>query len=285
MELDSFSMFPMAQTIELTPGEIYRGSIKVANPDGARSDLVYKAAVVPYNVSGDDYEADLFTESQFSEILNWITIDEPTGKVAPGEVAEVHFRIKVPGDAPGGGQYAAITVQGRQEGAEDAEDGSMIKSLLEMASVIYADVDGETVHEGAVLSTEIPGFATVTPVKTTVKLENNGNTHETALMTITVKNAWTGDVVFPLEGDTNTYDEVVMPGTTRTVTTSVERLASLGAYEITQTVDYMDGTYVTTQVVMICPVWFIMLILATIASAIWTVSIIIQRRKYKEQVF
>ena len=63
MDSNMFTILPMSQRFSLKPGETYEGSITVVNPVDATEDFAYKASIVPYGVSGEDYQADLVTDS------------------------------------------------------------------------------------------------------------------------------------------------------------------------------------------------------------------------------
>ena len=107
---NTFTVSPMSQRIELEPGEVYQGRIKVGNPAIAKNELKYQVSITPLGFSGKDYDADLVTESNHTKITKWITIDEPTGTLKPNENKEITFNINVPEDVPAGGQYVALIV-------------------------------------------------------------------------------------------------------------------------------------------------------------------------------
>ena len=79
MDSNMFTILPMSQRFSLKPGETYEGSITVVNPVDATEDFAYKASIVPYGVSGEDYQADLVTDSDHTMVAKWIKLEEPTG--------------------------------------------------------------------------------------------------------------------------------------------------------------------------------------------------------------
>ena len=271
-----FSVLPVSQNFNLEPGKIYEGSIKVVNPVSATQDFNYMAVVTPYSVVDEEYTADLSTKSNLSQIVDWITIDNPTGSIKPNGIAEIKFHIEVPVDAPGGGQYAAITV--RSDSSKVAEgDGVSVQNYYEIASLIYATMSGKTTHEGEVLSNSVPGFATSLPLQTSVTVNNNGNVHEQMLTRISIKNVFTGESVFPVEDDKDTFQDVIMPGSTRYVSRNLSRIPALGVFEVTHDVTYLGKTYPLTQVVVTCQLLFLILVVLTVAAFIGTVAGIIHR--------
>ncbi len=277
-----FTVTPMSQRVSLEAGKTVEGSISVINPNDSVSDLKYKAYVAPYGVVGEGYEADLMTDSKYNMIKEWIKIENPTGTIEPNKTGEIKFKIKVPGDAPAGGQYAAIIIT-RDDDTKASDNGVAVKDIFEMASLIYADVAGETVHKGEVLSNEIPGFVASAPITVSALISNEGNIHENATIVIKASNFFTGDVI--VEGNTEDayYSEVIMPETTRYVTREInEGLPLLGMVKVEQTIYYMGASpSVAEKTVIICPIWFLLLVIASIAAIIAAVVMIIRKHKKK----
>lgn len=277
MEQNTFVVSPMSQFISLTPGQTYSGSIKVVNPSGSTADLDFSARVTPYSVIGQEYQADLATVSNFSQIVDWVKLDTPTGTIAPNSTAEIPFTITVPADAPAGGQYATIVVS--QSSAVD----NSISSVVGMASIIYADVAGETTHSGEVLDTSMPGFSFVTPISIATTITNTGNVHETASVKLSVVNNVTGERIFPKSDQPDTFSEVIMPSSTRLLVRQLEGLPALGAVQVTQTVTYNGADTTFSGVLILCPVWFLVLIAFTIFSIIFALIFRARsRRKFRQ---
>ena len=277
-----FTVTPMSQRVALEAGKTFEGSISVINPNDSTDDLTYKAYVAPYSVVGDGYEADLTTDSKFNQIKEWITIENPTGTIAPNNTGEIKFKIKVPSTAPAGGQYAAIIVT-RDDATQKSDNGVAVKDIFEMASLIYANVNGETIHKGEVLSNEIPGFVASAPITVSALISNEGNIHENATVIIKATNFFTGDVI--VEGNTEDmyYSEIIMPETTRYVTREIsEGLPLLGVVKVDQTIYYNGGTPSEKSVnVIICPIWFLLLVIFGLISIIAVIVYMIRRHHKK----
>lgn len=273
----AFTILPMSQRFSLEPGKVYTGSIKVVNPADAAGDFTYKASVVPYSVVGDDYTADLTTEYKRSAITNWVKILEPTGVVSPNTTKEIEFTITVPENAPAGGQYAAITVS--VDGGQDADAGMLVQNVFEMASIIYADVAGEIVREGEVIENNVPGFSAVTPVTIGATISNEGNIHEDASFIIRVTDVFSGRVILPTEEDKGLYNEVIMPETTKQIVRTVSNLPAIGLVKVNQTIYYNGETSVVEKNILICPIWFMILLLMAVASIVVAIVAIIKKHK------
>ena len=282
----AFTVRPMSKEVSLKPGEVYEGSVTISNPADAESDFNYSVNVSPYNVVDDNYTADFVTSSDWSKIVNWIKIEEPTGTVQPNGQKQIYYTITVPEDAPAGGQYAVIGVSSNNKA--NGDDGVAVQNVFEMASIIYARVAGETRHEGEILSNSIPGFVTSGVPEVSTILTNSGNVHEVAQVTLTVKNALNGDMVFPVGEDENTFSELVMPDSTRFVKRDLSDLPALGVFEVTQDVAYIggDSEYAHNTVTMIvCPLWFLFLMILTVGAFIGTICGLIYKHRKKRRVF
>lgn len=277
---NTFMVTPMNQMISLKPGETYTGFIKVANSGESSDDFAYKVSVAPYSVLGEEYDADLATMSNHSMIVDWISLDKNSGILNPNETSEVYFTITVPSDAPAGGQYASLLVT--DDTSSLVGRGSMVNSVFEIASLIYADVAGETVEKGEVLENNIPGWVTSAPIMVNGLLSNNGNVHEIAITTIEARNIITGEKILPTEQNMGRYTEVVMPETTRRTNYNITNLPLIGIVEVKQSIYYNGASSVEIKNVIICPIWFIILAVILICSIIGaTVMLIRKRRKTK----
>ena len=261
-----FTVTPMSHNISLEAGSTYDGYIIVANPADATEDFSYRVTVSPYAVVGEEYTADLTNSSVRTQIADWITIENPTGTLKPNSTVKVNFKIEAPATAPAGGQYAALLVGSDRDSA--ADNGISVNNVFEMASVIYANVAGETVQAGEVLENSVPGFVTSTPFRATALITNSGNVHEVAHITLKVKSVFSSDLIYPQDGDDGSVNEVIMPETSRYISRDISGVPPLGIYEVTQTIDYMGEPHQLTQIVVACPVWFMALVIITLTAIV-----------------
>ena len=270
---------PMTQNFALDPGESYEGSIKVINPATAKKDFEFKVTAEPYNVVGDNYQIDLLNRSKRNSIVDWITFEESEGKLAPNETKEIKFTINVPEDAESGGQYASITVE--SSGQESRNEGLAISDVVEMASIIYGEVSGDVHHDGAIINNSVPIFSMTVPIEVSADISNTGNVHDSAKVTIKVRNAITGEVLLPTDTVDGEFDELVMPETERHITRQIDNLPMLGIIQVEQKIDYLGDSSVVTNNVFICPLWFMLLVIATVLAVIGGIvwGIIKHRRK------
>lgn len=281
MQNNSFTILPMSQRFSLDPGKTYKGKITIVNPADASSDFEYVASVSPYSVVGEDYTADFVTQTNHSEISKWIKISEPTGKVAPNESKDIEFTIKVPVDAAAGGQYATINVSSNS--ADSSDDGVSVQNIFEMASVVYANVSGEIVHDGEILDNHVPGFSAVTPVTLSAIISNRGNVHEDATFIIAVSDVFTGRVILPTEEDAGQYNEIIMPDSTRKIERNISNLPAIGLVKVSQTIYYNGDVSIVEKNIFICPIWFMVLVLMTIAAVITSIVMIVRHHHKKNK--
>ncbi len=275
---NTFTLLPMSQRFLLMPGKVAEGSIKIVNPADATEDFPYKVTVTPYGVVGEDYKADLETDSTRTAIAKWIEIEEPTGKIKPNESKEVKFKINVPANAPVGGQYATIAVSSNADASNSS--GVAVQNVLEMASVIYGTVNGPIEHKGEILENNVPGFIVSPPATLSALIKNEGNIHEDASFTIKVTDFFSGNTILPTENDDGEYSELIMPETTRYIEREVGNLPALGVVKVVQTINYMGKEPSTTdKVIIICPIWFMALVAATTLAIIFTIVQIIRKHK------
>ncbi len=278
---NAFTILPMSQNFTLNPGETTTGTITIVNPVNSTSDFSYSVSVSPYNVVGEDYQADITNISAYSKIAEWITISEPTGTIAPNESREVEFTITVPENAPGGGQYAAIMVSSNPN--QQQADGVSINNVFALASIIYANIDGEITHEGSIIENNVPEFSTTTPVSVSALLDNHGNVHESAIFTLNVTNALTGEKIFPTDEDQNNhFSEIVMPESTRFITRNIDNLPMLGIVKVEQTIYYNNAVSTVTKDIIICPVWFFFLVALVVISIIGFIIASVRHHRRKK---
>lgn len=278
---NEFSVTPMNQMVDLVPGETYNFSITVLNPVNSVENLDYKAYAAPYSVANEGYDADVVTRTDRTQMVDWITIHEPTGTLAPNESKELEFTITVPEDAPGGGQYAAIVVGINNE--NKTHDNMMVSNVLEIASVLYAKVDGEIIHKGEILENNVPGFSAIAPVTVSSLINNEGNMHEIAEITITATNAFTGEVYMSSGLDNGTFAELIMPDSTKYISKEIEDLPLIGIIRVKQDIYYNYAMSTVEKNVIVCPIWFLVLVILTIAAIVAGVVRAIRKHKKKKE--
>lgn len=292
---DIFALSPMAKRAYLEPGTTYDATIRITNPAIAKNTLHFKIEAVPYNVVNENYDADFRSETEYTKISNWITLDQDEGYVEPNNSTTITYHINVPADAPGGGQYCALSVRSlaNEESTNSGENVTAVSDIIELSSIIYAQVNGDVKREGEILENKIPIISFKNPITTTMSFRNTGNVHQDATVAIKATNIITGQPIMLDGSDAENYDEedttsqgvanfneIVMPDSSRFVTRQVQGLPDLGIYKISQTVKFSGTENTVEHIIFMTPVWFLCLVIAVIAS---TIALIVYRNKKRRK--
>ena len=280
---NSFVISPMTKRINLEAGQVYHGSITVSNPKTNASDIKFIVEISPFSVKGEEYSADFLNKNDRNQIVDWIKIDKKTGTLKPEESTKINYTLTVPDNAPAGGQYAALLVS--LDSDENSSSGIAVENVFEMASVIYADVAGETKEAGEILDNYFPGFVTSIPFRAEGDVKNDGNVHEIAMVSLEVKSIFSSTPLYPLNGESGVLEETIMPETTKHISRDVNGISPLGIYTVKQVITYMGETSVMEKTVIACPVWFMVLLLLTLCSIIYSVYKSLQRRKRRKNAY
>lgn len=272
------SLKPSEQDVELSPGSSYRGSITVSNVGRLPFDV--HASVVPYYVSDDSYNPDFITESSYTKLHTWIQLDQDTYHLEPEGSVNIGFTINVPEDVAGGGQYAAIML------ASDADDGSdsAMKVTSQLAALIYGHINGGQMRaEGELIGHTLPNFLFNSDFNISQTVKNSGNVDFKVTQKLTIVNFFSNrEVIGPDSiGDDGQYlgynVSTVLPGTSRTGILSWKDTPMLGLFRVTQEISFLDQEYTYSKLVLICPIWLIIIILAVLIALI--VMLIIKIKK------
>ena len=276
---NEFSVTPMNRMVDLMPGETYTFSITVLNPVNSAGNLDYKVYAAPYRVVTESYDADVATMTDRTQMANWITILEPTGTLVPNETREIEFTVQVPEDAPGGGQYAAIIVGVDNDNKTHENVG--VANVLEIASIMYAKVAGDIVYEGEILENNVPGFSVVAPVSVSTLINNTGNMHNAADIVVTAQNVFTGEMLVSPDLDNGARRELIMPDSTKFVSTEIDDLPLVGIVRVVQSVYYNSKVSTVEKNLIVCPIWFLVLALLTVSAIV--IKIVRTVRKHKKK--
>lgn len=276
----SIALSPMNQKIVLMPGESYRGGMTVANPATSTENLNYKVEVSPYyptktsesdlNYSGSD----LVTKTNMNMIVDWITLDEDGGTLAPNEEHVVTFTINVPLDAPAGGQYAALLIS-EDKAEESIENSVAVNEVIRMGHLIYATITGDTIQEGEILQNDVPTFVLSNALEASALVRNNGNVHTDAEFVLQVWPMGSDEEICTNEENAETT--FVMPNTERYYVESCE--LPIGIFRAKQTVKIFGESSVVEKTIIVCPIWLLFLIIFGIIALIMWLFLMSKKRK------
>ena len=277
----SVGVSPSSQEINLEAGKETEGSFRIINPMTSDEKIDYVVRVVPYTVINSSYDADFDATSDFTEISNWIFLPKDSGTLNPGESIDCPFVVKVPKNAPAGGQYAAIVVEIPNDDKQE-EKGVSLSTRARLATLIYASVAGETYRDGAILLNHIPTYILNSPLSATSLVENTGNVHQTVTYTLQVFPLFSDEEVFTNEEKPK--KATVIPGTKLQNEIFWEESPTLGVFRVRQTINFNGKESIEEGIVFLCPKWFFMAVLIfALLCIFWIVYRIIVRRKIQKR--
>ena len=271
MAYNTMTISPPTQKLLLTPGETYTDSLTVSNSSNSDRGLKFEVKAGSFTQKkegsehGDDYgTVDVVSESNYNQIKDWITINDESGTVAPGENKDISYTINVPDDAPAGGQYATIIVMDKTTSGGGSGNVT-IDDDYQFASIIYAEVAGETRTEGEISENSVPGFIFSSPLTAESMVKNNGNVHTDAEYTLQVWPLFSNEEICTNEEKPET--SLILPETERYHAQTCD-LPAVGIFKAKQMVKIFGETSVVEKTVIVCPLWLLFIILFVIAAII-----------------
>lgn len=258
-----------AEIEDMQPGKTYEGTFKVQNTGS--KDLSYAIDVAPYSIKEDEktYSIDSSTDTEYTQIKDWISFSKDSGDLTPDSSEEIKYTIRIPQDAPAGGQYALINIRMVQD--KDAESDAAITTTKQIGFRLLGDVEGNTRRTGKVTEQSIPSILFNPPISATSVVENTGNTHVYASYVLQVFPLFGNEEVYTNEE--NPYEAVVLPETSRYNSISWDDAPHLGIFRVKQTVTIADDIQTIEKTVFLCPIWFIFIILLLIFCIVfWIIS-------------
>ena len=251
------------RTGEIEPGDTYFNRLAVTNIGDEAIDVEMMAE--PYSVEDITYAPIYSVRNAYTQIVNWIEFSDYKTHLEPGELIEVDYTVTVPEDAPAGGQYAVIFAQAKK--SEENEES--IHALTKSGTILVSRVNGTTRLTGDIVKTSLPSFLLAPPVSASAIFENTGNVDVDARMTLKIENYLTGEVIY--DGTNDPLEKTVLPGTTRELDISWSNVPRLGILKVTLNTEFMGDAEVKTRVVIICPIWFMALIVMIILVIIFRI--------------
>jgi len=277
----AMSVSPMKESIVLNPGDEYRSSFVITNPGMVQQDLYYKLEVQPFYVDENYNPVYTDADSNNSQIVKWITINSPmNGIVHPNESSIVEYTIKVPETAPAGGQYASITVS--TDFGAASEGGININEAMSIAHLVLAEVTGNSINSGEILTAGIDSFLLGGKIRTYSSVVNTGNVHALATYTIKVYPLFSNEAIYDTTATPETHH--VLPDRTFYNETYWQDTPMVGIFNVLYKVEFQGLTTEVTRMVIICPLWLLLLIVLLIAILIVRIMTLIKLRRNRFNV-
>ena len=144
-------------------------------------------------------------------------------------------------------------------------------------------MDGEIIHKGEVVENNVPGFVTDPKINVSSLIANEGNMHEIASIAITVKNVFTGETLASAELDNGVYAELIMPDSQRFINKEVDGLPMMGIINVQQKIYYNGETSTVEKNVLICPIWFLILVALVMMAVVAKILKVIRKHRKKKK--
>lgn len=250
---------------KMEPGESYTDSFTVQNT--GLNDFHFEISFGTYSVQDGSYGPDFSKETQYTDMINWISVDIEEGFLQSGEEQKITYTIAVPEDAHGGAQAAAIFATLIKD--DDNDEDMSVGARSQLAYPVYGNVNGKLIETANIVENKIPGFLFNAPIYAESVVENTGNVYSDAAYILQV---------FPLFSDEEVYtneerpdEKVVFPETQRYNKISWENSPQLGIFRVRQTVRLFDVASVEEKYVILCPIWFLFICLVVLFIIIFSI--------------
>jgi len=272
-----------SERYKMIPGGEYDGRFRVRQTGHETSEIMITLAPLS---ALRDYE----TETDRTRIKNWTTFDIEgcdVHKVEDGnaylmmrskEECFVNYHIKVPRDAVGGSQNAAILVRSLARNDVGAQkDESALRYQYQFAYSLLSDVDAPgATYDGKVLKNNVPSILLDPPLGVDSLIENTGTLDFTAFYSVTMIE-WLRE----REVYANSWDALAMADGKVDQEDAWKEAPVLGLFWVTQEVRVLDETSSVTKLVLIIPIWLILIIVGVILLLIWAIVIKVRGHKKK----
>ncbi|MCL2094591.1 hypothetical protein FWH13_00505 [Candidatus Saccharibacteria bacterium] len=264
----SLSVSPAQQRLSLEPGGTSTAEVVIINSGTEGYDI--RVSATPYEVA-PDYTHNIFDrEGVYSQIHRWITFNgQTTFRLEPGERKTVTFTVNVPISVPAGGQYAGIMAE-----TIPPADASGVVAIRRVASLLYANLAGDTIETGSVTDRVWRSFYPSRDVTTSLTIQNTGNTD------FSVENHLFVDSLFGRRiAEVTEPARVIFPDTSRTFELNWQSARSVGAYRITQQSAFLHQSITETKLIVIMPVWFIISAIMAVFTIVILIILSVKRRR------
>ncbi|HRY36625.1 MAG TPA: hypothetical protein P5230_01940 [Candidatus Magasanikbacteria bacterium] len=261
----SISIYPLSFKAQVNPGDTWRGSVTVINPN----DFAISVRPEKENlVGGSEGEIILTGETdQNYGLASWVKYDSNKEIIlAAGERRKVDFSLIVPANAQPGGHYGAVLFRGTEINKKSSgESGLGVAGRV--GSVMLFEVSGDVQKTGEISSLETKKFIAHGPIDLTFKVKNTGNTFFLPEGKVEFKH-------FFKTFETTWEPRVVFPGYDRTFKTNLDKKYLFGPVKATILAKMSDGAELTPISVTIWAwPWKETLVLLCIIVTLWLLKL------------
>lgn len=254
------SISPLRSELKAEPGKTAKGKVAVGNP--SKEPITVSLAVKTFSVANLTYD---YTFGS-GDASGWVSLDNATVTIKPGETAKINYTVTVPAKATPGGYYFAVFASTTVSGA--GEPGT-----VQAASLVYMTVAGELVRTSVMQNASLPVFVTGGEIPYSFDVKDTGNVHFTAY--------FYGQTEALLLGKQTEAgaSHLLMPDAVRTVHSTIPSPLLPGIYKVEYgyKVDFANIVTSQTGYIVYFPPWAFIALLFVVLFGRW----LWQRQKTK----
>lgn len=257
---------PAKTRLELRAGQVTKDSFTVLNTGD--EDFSFTVRAVPYQVNSKAYNPVFTTETKRTQLNRWIKFEQTNYHLPKGQKLVVSYRVTTPASIPDGDQYAAIFV------TTDASQGASVQSQSQIALLVYAKTDGQTINKGQIVSPQIQKLYLNNKLTFTQDVENTGNTDFEANLKTKIETIF-GKTIFEHRSENIT----VMAETTRSIVVDWPSAPLFGVFKVSLDVSIpviKSEQHFTKTIIIVSPI--VILIIALLVTSL-VVSLVLTKRR------
>lgn len=226
---ESITASPAQQRFSVNPGGSVNGSIKILNQ--GTTGYEFTLSTEDFSISSEDYDKSFKLPTNALDAARWFQVGRTTYRLDPGQNVDVPFTLRVPQNATPGGHYAAVFAATKLP-----EGTSSIVTQKRVGVLTYITVNGDIKNAGSIESWDAAFWQTQAPLKSAIRIKNDGNNHFDAKTRV---------VVTDIFGNTKSISEatnIVLPGTIRRIPVSWDGAPAFGLFKVSGTVEYLEAS-------------------------------------------
>ncbi len=167
----ALTISPPVKELVATKGTEISDVVKLINEEDVEK--ILSTSIEGFRAKGERGEPEFFQTNDKSQLATWITLDQTSVTLKPGEEKEIKYTIKVPENAPVGGQYAAIFWISKSAG-----NNTGVGLVARTGALVLVTVSGEIKEEMHIVDFSTSSkFYDRLPVKFSYTFENTGSVH------------------------------------------------------------------------------------------------------------
>jgi len=272
---------PVVDEFNISPSVVEKRSITI---DGLTNNtLRYYPIVLNFEADKKTGEPVFLDDSERLSryaLSSWVSFNETSFTVGPGEKKVIDYTVTAPADASPGGHYGAVLFSTEKPKLND--EGVLVGVVGLIGTLVLATVPGDITEQLLVTEFISPAILFAPPANFKTVVGNNGNVHARVNGGITIRN-WFGRQSTYL--NVNESKNAILPESQRTYDNAWQfNWLAIGRYTANLSLQYGDNkSLAELRTFYVIPYWFILLvallIIGFVGKKVWGG----RRRKTKHQ--